>query len=99
MVPRPTNPLYFGRKDLGNHLAQRFLYDPSKPPQRHRIFVIHGLGGTGKSEVCLRFAEDHRYEYVRLRIRANTLLTSKATGEFSGLTLAVPPRPSKDTPP
>ena len=98
MVPRTTNPLYIGRKDLGNHLAQAFSYGPSKPLKRNRTFVIHGLGGTGKSEVCLKFAEDHRYGYVRLRARAGTLLTSKATGEFSGLTLTLPPRPSKDTP-
>ena len=70
MVPRPTNPLYIGRKDLGDIIAQSFSYDPSEPPKRHRTFVIYGLGGTGKSEVCLRFAEDHRYKYVRLRARA-----------------------------
>lgn len=65
MVPRATNPLYTGREELGELLTQRFLYNPFAPPKRQRTFVIYGMGGAGKSEICLRFAEDHRDEYVR----------------------------------
>ncbi len=65
MVPRATNPLYTGREELGELLTQSFSYNPSTPPKRQRTFVIYGIGGAGKSEVCLRFAEDHRDKYVR----------------------------------
>ncbi|KAL8722147.1 MAG: hypothetical protein Q9181_007550 [Wetmoreana brouardii] len=39
------------------------LYPIHANHMEQRIFVISGIGGTGKSEVCLKFAEDHRDEY------------------------------------
>lgn len=39
-------------------------FDPSTPPKHQRTFVIIGVGGIGKSEVCLKFVEDHGDEYV-----------------------------------
>lgn len=64
IVPRAASRLYTGRVELGKRLAQMLLFDPSTPPIQQRIFVIVGVGGTGKSEVCLKFVEDHRDEYV-----------------------------------
>ena len=66
-MPRATSRLYTGRGELGEHLAQVFSFDPSTPPMKQRTFVITGVGGTGKSEVCLKFAEDYRDEYVEFR--------------------------------
>lgn len=71
IVPRAASPLYTGRGELSERLAQVFSNDPLTPPKRQRTFVIIGLGGTGKSEVCLKFAEDHD-EYVK----SDILLTS-----------------------
>lgn len=63
IIPRAASPLYTGRGELGERLARVFSIDPLTPPTRQRTFVIIGLGGTGKSEVCLKFAEEHD-EYV-----------------------------------
>lgn len=60
MVPRSASRLYTGREELGERLAQAFSFDASSNPKRQRTFVIIGRGGTGKSEVCLKFAEVHR---------------------------------------
>lgn len=68
MVPRTASSLYTGRGELGEHLAQLFSFDPLTLPKRQRIFVIIGLGGIGKSEVCLKFAEDHQDKYVKSNI-------------------------------
>ena len=68
MVPRSASRLYTGREELGKRLAQAFSFDASSKPKPRRIFVIIGRGGTGKSEVCLKFAEVHRGQYVRLDI-------------------------------
>ena len=68
MVPRAASRLYTGRGDLGKRLTHVFSYDPSSSPIQQRTFVIVGLGGTGKSEVCLKFAEDHRDEYVDFHV-------------------------------
>lgn len=62
MVPRDASRLYTGRGELGERLAQVFSFDSSRPPTQQRVFVIIGVGGTGKSEVCLKFAENHREE-------------------------------------
>lgn len=64
MVPRAVSPLYTGRGGLGERLAQVFSFDPSTPQKQQRSFVIVGVGGIGKSEVCLKFVEDHGDEYV-----------------------------------
>lgn len=64
MVPRAASRLYTGRQELGERLAQVLSFDSSSPPIQQRTFAIIGLGGTGKSEVCLKFAEDHRDKYV-----------------------------------
>lgn len=66
MVPRAVSPLFTGRGELGERLAQLFSFDPSTPPIQQRTFVIVGVGGIGKSEVCLKFVEDHGYEYVEI---------------------------------
>jgi len=76
MVPRAASRLYTGRQELGERLAQIFLFDPSTPPIQQRTFAIIGVGGTGKSEVCLKFAEDHRDEYVEFNILPDMPLTS-----------------------
>ena len=68
MVPRTISRVYTGRGEIGERLTQAFSYDHLKPPKQQRTFVIIGIGGTGKSEVCLKFAEDHRDEYVEVNI-------------------------------
>jgi len=57
MVPRAASRLYTGRQELGERLAQMLLFDPSTPPIQQRTFAIIGVGGTGKSEVCLEIFE------------------------------------------
>ena len=34
--------------------------------REQKIFVLYGLGGIGKTQICLKFAQDHRnrYEYT-----------------------------------
>lgn len=67
---------------LGKRLAQVFSLSTSAPPIQQRIFVIVGLGGMGKSEICLKFAEDHRDEFVLSGNFSNSPLTSQVLGCF-----------------
>lgn len=64
MVPKNTNTLFTGREDilvkLGNSLAAQ---TQSLQMSEHQMrFVIIGNGGFGKSEVCLKFANEHRQQ-------------------------------------
>ena len=68
MVPRSASRVYTGRREIGERLAQVLLFDPATPPKQQRTFVIIGVGGIGKSEVCLKFVEDYRDEYVELNV-------------------------------
>ena len=64
MVTRRVNPVFTGREEEIKDL-QRSLC-PSQSIKLlaiwPKIYVIHGLGGAGKSEVALKFAYDNRAE-------------------------------------
>lgn len=97
MVPRATTRLYTGREKLSARLAQAFKSDLISSSMQ-KIFVIIGIGGIGKSEVCLKFAEANRDECVGVKSLDDIkLIFYLDTGEFSGLTPRALGRPIKDT--
>ncbi|KAL8819637.1 MAG: hypothetical protein Q9191_007690, partial [Dirinaria sp. TL-2023a] len=60
MVPRAASAQYTGRRELGDRLTHAFSHNSPIPLTGQRRFVIVGMGGAGKSEVCLKFAETHQ---------------------------------------
>jgi hypothetical protein len=50
------SPLFTGRKDYLDRLDQYFGRETDQLQHRKR-FVLYGLGGTGKSQICLKFVE------------------------------------------
>jgi primosomal protein N' len=61
MVPRPVNTFFTGRKRVLKMLREIFCDNiQHEINDKQRRFVIIGIGGTGKSEVCLKFAEENR---------------------------------------
>lgn len=64
MVSRRVNPLFTGREKEIEDLRQSLCPSHSTDLQAigSKIYVIHGLGGAGKSEVALKFAYDNRAE-------------------------------------
>ncbi|MCJ1224820.1 hypothetical protein MMC12_001466 [Toensbergia leucococca] len=65
MVSRQLNPLFTGRAKECKDLQQSLCPSHSTNPQtaQPRTYVIHGMGGSGKSEVALKFAYDNRAEF------------------------------------
>lgn len=63
-VPRRSSNYFTGREKHAKQLKKIFSASPN-PPRRHeqKIFVIHGLGGSGKTQFCLKYAEDNRLRY------------------------------------
>ena len=58
MVPRNSSSIFTGRKQLLERLEVCLLSSPqSHQSSTQKRFVLIGMGGTGKSEVCLKFAE------------------------------------------
>ncbi|KAL8719057.1 MAG: hypothetical protein Q9225_003891 [Loekoesia sp. 1 TL-2023] len=64
VVPRDPSPTFTGREEICEKLHARCLPSskPNLQPQQKR-YVIHGLGGSGKTQICLKFVEDHREEF------------------------------------
>ncbi|KAM3067116.1 hypothetical protein ACMFMG_011672 [Clarireedia jacksonii] len=63
VVPRTINPLFTGRGDLLLRIQTAIHSDHTSSPDKQRRFVITGLGGLGKSEICLQVASQMREEF------------------------------------
>jgi hypothetical protein len=62
LVPRAVNTLFTGRADLLGRIHETFRSCSMSQLETQRRFVITGLGGQGKSEVCLKAANLMREE-------------------------------------
>jgi hypothetical protein len=54
----PPTPFFTGRKDI---LSQMHAYFSDNLGKRH-VFVLHGLGGAGKSQIAFKFVEECRVD-------------------------------------
>ena len=64
-VPHNVSIFYTGQARLYFELQQKMLRPQwSTSPPRRRIVVIYGLGGSGKTQFCLKFAQEHYKKYV-----------------------------------
>jgi len=52
-----ASPLFTGRKDILAHLKQYFSTSINEQQPR-KCFLLHGTGGIGKTQICLRFIEE-----------------------------------------
>ena len=64
MVPRAINNLFTGRTKLIRQVQESLRNNQAIDSSKQRRFVITGLGGQGKSEICLKVASLMREEYV-----------------------------------
>ncbi|KAL8816404.1 MAG: hypothetical protein Q9223_004578 [Gallowayella weberi] len=64
LVSHCSSNLFTGRKQQAQELKENFgrvLCSPNQGSRgEHKIVVIHGLGGSGKTQFCLRYAEENR---------------------------------------
>ena len=55
-IPDPS-PNFTGRRDYLEKLKN--FFDPRvEQPQRRRDFLLYGMGGAGKTQICLKFIEE-----------------------------------------
>lgn len=64
IVPRAGNSLFTGRSDLLSRIQRALQSELISAAQCQRRFVITGLGGQGKSEICLQVASLMKQKYV-----------------------------------
>lgn len=61
LIPHNVSSIFTGRDAITKRLEERIL-SPSATdtPRQQKRFVLYGLGGSGKTQICLKFAQDHR---------------------------------------
>jgi hypothetical protein len=89
MVPRRPSMYFTGRQKHAKTV--RDMLGPVERVQNRKnniVFVIYGLGGSGKTQFCLKYVEDNKHKHAfRQALRLNPPLTFVlGTGVFSGLT-------------
>lgn len=63
-VPRNPNKLFTGREDIMDELGSTINQVLNSPPTVEQCcIVISGLGGLGKSEICLQLAQKYRRDF------------------------------------
>ena len=73
-VPHNVSSIFTGREEISRSLQDLCL--PSKPPSAQKTqkrHVLYGLGGSAKTQNCLKFAQDHRERYDYLTICCNVM--------------------------
>lgn len=60
-VPRCSRPQFVGRQLLADRVKEKLNPDAVQlDGGKHMIVAIYGLGGSGKTQFCLRYAEVNR---------------------------------------
>jgi hypothetical protein len=92
-VPRPANCLFTGRVELLVRIKAILHSDNTASYKQQRRFVITGLGGQGKSEICLQVANSLKEEYIHYEeVLIVYQLTEIASGAYFGSTpISLPP--------
>jgi hypothetical protein len=64
ILPRCSSTYFTGRR-LHAEVVREKLGPVShlEESNRHKVFVVYGLGGSGKTQFCLRYAEDNKSRY------------------------------------
>ncbi|KAI1401228.1 hypothetical protein F4819DRAFT_459179 [Hypoxylon fuscum] len=85
-IPRSANRLFTGRREKLEVITQAF----SKPSSSQRRFVIQGMPGSGKSDLALKYAEEHAMYYwgifwIDASTRANAKESYAEIGKLGGV--------------
>lgn len=64
MVPRPSSSYFTGRRLQLEQLRSNLLPPSSQEVAGRKVVVVLGLGGSGKTQFCLKFAEQCKEEFV-----------------------------------
>lgn len=71
-IPQSVSSLFTGRESELRELRESFLPKRGSPmrdnSQGQRRFVVFGLGGSGKTQFCSKFAQDNQDRFVVSRV-------------------------------
>ncbi|KAI5776949.1 acyl transferase/acyl hydrolase/lysophospholipase [Geopyxis carbonaria] len=62
-VPYSSSFMFTGRDLELKEINEYFLQERKGTAQQRRVMVLHGLGGSGKTQICLKFLETAREKF------------------------------------
>ncbi|KAJ9496115.1 hypothetical protein H2202_008361 [Exophiala xenobiotica] len=62
-LPHLLSPVFTGRNEVLECLTASFATRSPLQRQHQRRFVLFGLGGSGKTQICLKYVQDQRERY------------------------------------
>ena len=57
LTPNPSTR-FTGRTEVIAKLKSHFFTDTNDTDHKRKIFLLHGIGGIGKTQICLKFVEE-----------------------------------------
>ena len=57
LMPNPSNR-FTGRTEAIARLRKHFFTNTNDSAQKRKFFLLYGMGGIGKTQICLKFVED-----------------------------------------
>ena len=57
LVPNPSTR-FTGRTEIIAKLKEHFSANSNNGVQKRKYFLLHGMAGIGKTQICLKFIED-----------------------------------------
>ena len=57
LVPNPSTR-FTGRTEVIAKLKSHFFVDTNDAVQNRKLFLLYGMGGIGKTQICLKFMEE-----------------------------------------
>lgn len=88
--PSPSS-LFTGRNDFLNALEE-FFVDQGPGKHLRREYLLYGMGGAGKTQITLKFAQNHRQRQVHVDLVFLFAVTHQFKTDmstFSGLMQAI----------
>ena len=57
LMPNPSNR-FTGHTEAIAKLRKHFFTNTNDSAQKRKFFLLYGMGGIGKTQICLKFVED-----------------------------------------
>ena len=65
-IPQAVSSIFTGREDVSQTVEEAFWASGEETSaMQQRRYIIHGIGGSGKTQFCSKFAQDHRERYAK----------------------------------
>lgn len=58
-IPQAVSSIFTGREGITTALQSAF-WGSEEPPSQQKRYIIYGIGGSGKTQFCSKFAQDNR---------------------------------------